>query len=290
MQFGPRRLGMPLTGSLHATIRRWRVPLAIGGTLLCGGLAVWGASAWLAVARHRAALDAVIELSAISQGGSLHTVSDAVRIFVNDHSQHNIDAEFRADWPYPYIMAEKVAAHAKAERAELAHMECSTRAGLVQAVLRRLGHSTRRIDVYDAHNLESHSFLDVWNADAQRWETQDPAYDLTWRDKRTGARISVAEAAIDLEAIEPCGRSACGWHVASREGFKASTLRNYFDFIVVRSPQAGLRYTVFTARATPDKVYQYRDKIGRFCEVMKKNCRDGLYDIATVPRAFASGP
>ncbi len=275
-------------GAVLSALARHRRPLlGVAAALLCIGLAAWGANAWLVAQRHQAAIDAIIEQVALPKDASFAGVTNAVRAFVNDHSRHKIDAEFYADWPHPYVMAEKVVAHAKGLRAERPHFECSTRTRLMRAVLERLGIETRRIDIYDAGTLRSHTFLEAFDSQSRRWETQDPDYDISWRDVRTQARVSIAAATGDLDAVEPCGRTACGWSVESREGIKAGALRGYFDFIVVRETDSGRRYTIHTPRAAPDKAYEHRGKTGQFCEVMEKNCRDGFFPIGSVPQALA---
>jgi hypothetical protein len=263
--------------------KRTLLLLTLAG-LVAVGLAGRAGANWWADRRFEIAASEVIELLDLPPTADFHAKTDAVRIFVNDHSQHKIDAEFYADWNDPYLLAEKVLAHARGSRPEAAHMECSTRSALMSAAYKQMGYATRRIDIYDADKLLSHTFLEVMNPETRQWETQDPDYDLTWRKASSSERVSVAEAAGQLDDIVPCGRAECGWSIASREGIKVQGLRRYFDFIVVRSRVPDRRYTVHTDRADPSKIYDYRSRKGTFCEVMAKNCRDGLFAIGTEPR------
>jgi hypothetical protein len=81
----------------------------------------------------------------------------------------------------------------------------------MRAVLTALGYRTRDVAIFDSHsNLKSHSFLEVLNPKTGHWETQDANFDIYWRDKQTGERISLAQRAEGLDAIEPCGRDVCG--------------------------------------------------------------------------------
>jgi hypothetical protein len=144
-----------------------------------------------------------------------------------------------------------------------------------------MGLATRRVDVYDAANLRSHTFLEVLNPDTGAWETQDPDYDIYWRRAGSPERVSIAEAAGDLDNVVPCGRTGCRWSISSREGTRAELLRDYLDFIVVRERASSRRFTVHTARADPAKVYEHRSRTGTFCDVLAKNCRDGLFPIET---------
>jgi hypothetical protein len=264
----------------HVWDRR-KLVLAGIGVVVAIGLAARAGANWSGEWRFQAAAAEIIGLLELPPDADFHTRSDAVRAFINDHSSHNIDAEFYADWPHPYLMAEKVIAHARGARAAPPHMECSTRTTLMSAILRQMGFATRRIDIYDAGTLRSHTFLEVMNPDTGAWETQDPDYDIYWRRAGSPERVSISEAAGDLDNIVPCGRTSCRWSISSREGTRAEALRDYLDFIVVRERASSRRYTVHTARADPAKVYEHRSRTGTFCDVLAKNCRDGLFPIET---------
>ena len=56
---------------------------------------------------------------------------DSVRIFINDHSQDKIDAVFRAMNGNALAFADGLIAHARDPSVERVHMECSTRANLM---------------------------------------------------------------------------------------------------------------------------------------------------------------
>ena len=52
-------------------------------------------------------------------------------------------------------------------------MECATRANLLQQILTEMGYRTRKVAIFDTDtNMESHTFLDVWNATADRWNSR----------------------------------------------------------------------------------------------------------------------
>jgi hypothetical protein len=161
-------------------------------------------------------------------------------------------------------------------------MECSTRSNLMGLILQALSYETRIVAIFDSRsNLKSHSFLEVLNPETGSWETQDPDYDIYWRSKMSGGRLSLAESAQDLGAIEPCGRSGCGWDHQSREGQRAEKLRSYLDIISITAKKKTQRYTVYTSRADVSATYKKGRKQGTFCEVESKRCRHGFYDIRT---------
>ena len=223
---------------------------------------------------------AILDLEATSD---FHQRADKVRAFINDNSDHEIDEEFRANSGNPAAYAAGVVAYAKRLSPEPVHMECSTRSSLMESILEALGYETRRIAVFDSHhekNLRSHSFLEVKNPETQQWETQDPDYDIYWRSMNSNNRVSLAEAAENMDAIEPCGRESCGWNHVSREKTNADKLKEYLDIIGVIENRGQLRYAMYTSRADLKRLYTNGSEQGTFCEVSPKRCRDGFYDIS----------
>lgn len=230
--------------------------------------------------KHDVALDQLMTLIPIPTRDDPQRVFDAVRAFVNDHSKYAEDEEFRSYWNNPHVMVQNMLDHARGLRREPVHLECSRRTGIVTDVLRKLGYESRRIDLYDFENLGTqHTFFEVLNTKTGRWETQDPMYDLYWRNRATHERVALTEAAGDLDQIEPCGPNSCGWDVISREKQPATDVRGKLDFMVVRT-RDGERYTVYTPRVDPNKKFEYRNKQGVYCDVLAKNCRDGFIPIA----------
>jgi len=228
--------------------------------------------------------DRMIAMSGLMGITDFHQRVDGVRAFINDNSDHKIDAKFRANQGNPAAFASSVLAYAEG-RGEPAHMECATRSSLMARILGALGYETRRIAIFDSHRDKqslfvlkgSHSFLDVLNPLTHQWETQDPDYDIYWRRKRDGARVSVVDAADNLNEIEPCGRTACGWQHVSREGIRAKNLANLLDIISVTDKDSGLRFSVYTSRTNLDQVYTKGTERGVFCEVEAKRCRHGFF-------------
>ena len=81
------------------------------------------------------------------------------------------------------------------------------------------------------------------------WETQDADCDIYWRDKESGERISLAEKAEGLDAIEPCGRDGCGWDHASREDLKPDMLKTFLDIVSITDRESGRRRPAFRGRS-----------------------------------------
>lgn len=229
---------------------------------------------------HVQEIVAMLDLKAIPD---FHLRLDKVRVFINDNSEHKTNDEFHANRENSAAFAAGVLAHAKGLSSDPINMECSTRTRLMAPILNALGYETRMVAIFDSDtNLKSHSFLEVLNPETGKWETQDADYDIYWRNRHSNERVSLAERAEAIDAIEPCGRNVCGWEHASREGIRANKLKAYLDIVSVTQREKGLRYALYTSRTDPDRVYRKEGETGSFCEVEAKRCEDGFHDI----RAF----
>jgi hypothetical protein len=250
---------------------------------LIGG-AIWLAVDWLREIRMTARADAhvqeILSMLGLAAMPDFHERLDKVRTFINDNSVHEIDDAFRANQGNPDSFLAGLLAHAKGTAAEPIHMECSTRTVAMERILKVLGYDTRIIAIFNSKtNLRSHSFLEVMNPETKRWETQDADYDIYWRSKSSGERISLADSAQAIDDVEPCGRSDCGWSHESREGIRAKKLIEYLDIVSITAKERAVRFAVYTSRAELDRTYSKDRKQGEFCQVEAKRCRRGFYDI-----------
>jgi hypothetical protein len=253
------------------------------------GLAVLGAGAWFAIdwfnerqttrQTNRYLLE-IIGMAGVADSSDFHQRVDKVRLFINDNSIHKVDQAFWANHGNPASFAGSLLSYAKGNSTEPVHMECSTRAGLMTRILGALGYETRTVAIFNSRtNLKSHSFLEVLNPETRLWETQDPDYDIYWRSKSSGERISLADAAENVGEIEPCGREFCGWNYVSRESIKAERLKDYLDIISITAKQKAMRYSLYTSRADLSRTYSKGQKQGAFCKVEAKRCEHGFFDI-----------
>ena len=226
-------------------------------------------------------MNEIIRLIDVRPSASFHETVDAVRIFINDHSQTKAGRTFHAMNRDNVAFAEGIIAHAHDASVERVHMECSTRAYLMSRVLRSMGVETRGRNFRYHGDYSSHSFLEGLNAESKTWEAVDRDYDLYWVAKRSGKRISLAEAGADLDDVSPCGRDRCGWDLVSR-----ATRRNRWSTSSTsfRSP-IGKGPSLFRPQA--QTVLSRRD--GTFCELFPRRCRDGFSAIAAETRAVRYG-
>ena len=199
---------------------------------------------------------------------------DALRHFVHTHSRHVPDAEYRTLVGDAKAIASAIIDHAEGRRAEAPHLICGTRAHLLVDLYRRQGYRARLVFVFDTDqsDMSAHTFADVFNPSTGKWESEDPTYDIHWREVSSRDRISLFDSAEDLGAIEPCGPIKCGWDILSDDGNSLEKLRGLIDLVAVDNDSENTQSTTFTSRAKLDKVLSFHGRTGRFCDIMKGRC------------------
>jgi hypothetical protein len=261
-------------------VRAWQ--LATGAALIAGLIAGGHAVAnWLEARQRSALAQELLAAADIDPDAGFHATIDAVRTFINDHSQHTMDAAFYAVWGDFAAMANGVLAHARGLSSETQHAECSTRSEMMSAMLRELGLEVRTVVLYRSDLTNSHTMLGIRNPQTGLWETQDPDYDIYWRHV-SGTRASIIDVVAAPESFVPCGRGACGWDHKSREGISATVMRQrkLFGFVAVSENDGARRYAFYTPSIDPQQSVTWRDDSGTFCEVIPKRCRQGFATIA----------
>jgi hypothetical protein len=129
--------------------------------------------------------------------------------------------------------------------------------------------------------MSAHTFADVFNPSTGKWESEDPTYDIHWREVSSTNRISVFDSAEDIDAIEPCGPTKCGWDIVSDQGNGVEDLRDLVDVVSVANDAENIQFTKFTSRAKLNKVLSFHGRTGRFCEIMKGRCdSDEMVSVA----------
>ena len=265
-----------------------RKPAKIAAAVLLA--AVFVTAAWIGIERFREArddraydaqLERIVSLMELPAEGDVQARFDRIRSFVNDHTRHKIDAAFYALVGDKNGIAERVIAHAEGKTDDRVHMECASRTNLMSRVMRKLGYETRVVAIFDTQNgLRSHSFLDVKNPKTGQWESQDADYDLYWTSRSRRERVSVADAAEDIDDLLPCSRERCGWDLVSRENIKVQKLPPYFDIVNVTRKEEDESYALYTSRADLKAMHEIKGAKGGFCDIFAKRCRDGFRPFA----------
>lgn len=209
-----------------------------------------------------------------SQAEDGRTVPERLRQCVRDATEHNIDAEFYANWKNPVRMTRGVLEYLRGTRATRMHLECSTRSGLLIGLLRAQGYMARDVIlVSSAPTFPDHVIVEVWNSERQSWEIQDPSYNIYYRRKSESSHLLSAEEILsaDLTEIIPCrDEKNCGWGRVTEENLAIADLREYLDTMVRKN--ANSRWQIYYDADGLDP-YRPVDMLS-YCEKREKFCKD----------------
>jgi hypothetical protein len=253
--------------SLEAMSRRVFYGLGIGLVALAAALGF--ALNALLQQRYENALDKIL-----LRADAHELRFEALRHFLHTHSRHVPDDEYRTLVGDAKAITSAIIDYAEGRRAEPPHLICGSRAHLLVDLYRRQGYRARLVFVFDTDqsDMSAHTFVDVFNPSTEKWESEDPTYDIHWREISSGNRISIFDSAEDIGAIEPCGTTKCGWDIVSEEGKSVEDIRALIDVVSVANDVENVQSTRFTSRAKLDKVLSFHGRTGRFCEIMEGRC------------------
>ena len=262
-----------LTGASFSMPSRllYRLACIVLGVLAVG----WGTAGLLRQHSYETELDDILLKSDAHQARF-----DSVRHFVHSHSRYANDAEYRRLVGHRRAMASAVIDHTEGRRLEPPHLLCGARAHLLADLYRRLGYRARLVAIFDTdrYTMRAHSFVDVFNPSTRTWESEDPQYNVYWRDVSSKKRVSVFDSAEDIGVVEPCGPTKCGWDFVSDEGGSGDDLRDLMDIVSVVNDDEDNQSTKITTRAKLDRPLSFQGREGRFCEIMKGHCDSASLD------------
>lgn len=157
-----------------------------------------------------------------------HTLSDSVRKFINETSEHNMQKGFTLSTSDITGMANAVADYVEGKN-EMPVLFCGHRAQMVRVLMEAYGYKTRLVNVVTSKFtdvINGHVFMEAFNPEANDWEVIDADFDSYWSNNQ-GERLSVSEVvSMNLEDFSPCNASGCSWANVSREGIDMMRLRN----------------------------------------------------------------
>lgn len=174
---------------------------------------------------------------------------DFVREFVFNNSIHQIDEEYVS---HNATALEMLYAHSLSG-ANPPHMDCSSRTSAMIEILESLEIRTRIVHVfsdnfYPQQGFQSHTFIEVYNADHRAWEVQDPDYNVYYLNPQDVARLSAAQ----LLLIKPASIVVGGTNPEQTQLVEENLLPNYFEAAVYQGwdgrPALGI---LNTSRLTP---------------------------------------
>jgi hypothetical protein len=194
---------------------------------------------------------------------------DFVREFVHNNSEHRFDDESK-HYAYNTPKVLQMLYDHYQTQSEAPGLICDTRSTAMIYIYEQLGIRSRFIHIYsdDFDTLQSHTFLEVFNDDTNRWEVQDSDYDVYYTAKNNQSRLSALQLVLsNLNNIQiQASTQGAIDHAAD------NLLPHYFEAVVYRD-EAGkpTQVIVNTDRFSIDKVYANKDdKPNQFIPQIKR--------------------
>jgi len=181
---------------------------------------------------------------------------DFIRDWVNQNSIHLIDkAHDQYAFNTPKVLTMLWQTYLTDQSP--AHLSCGPRALAMQAILNELGIQNRLVyiftDNYD--QVRSHTFLEVFNREVNKWEIQDPDFNLYYVDLRTQKRLATADLTWgDLDILVPQSATAQGWE----ENNVAFLKQDYFEAMMYPAQKKDDKFVILINhdRFDPEKIFK----------------------------------
>jgi len=108
----------------------------------------------------------------------------------------------------------------------------------MNTILERVQIQSRLVHIFSDERtfLSNHTFLDVFNSDTQRWEAQDPDFNVYYVDDLDGRRLSSAHLVFtDLSRATPISVGSSGW---TENGL--DPIRDHFEALMYDGRRDGI--------------------------------------------------
>ena len=241
------------------------------------GLLYEGLGDTLADKKRTLTIERIYALAELPGSLSFEEKIDHLRKFVHDNSDRTLNEEFYTKWENGGLENDFLN-YLEKRRQTPPPMECTTRSGLLGALLRHAGYTVRDVVAYNVNNnLSSHTFIEILNPDTGEWVAQDPDFNMIWRNKRTREPVSFAEVLGDIARHQPCLSAGCGWKKRDANGRTPERFRDDYQIASFIDRDKNERFTVYAPAFKPDTIFHYESRKATFCELIEKNCRDGFF-------------
>lgn len=201
---------------------------------------------------------------------------DFVRNWVHENSIHLID---KAHNQYAFRMAIVLPMlwQTYTVGAAPAHLSCGPRAYAMKVILDKLGIPSRLVMIFTDDNAEinSHTFLEVFDRESQDWVVHDPDFNIYYVDRRTQQRLSTIRLILsDLDAVVPVSDVTVGWQENNVEHLK----QHYFEALLYMNHLYGEKSVVMVNldRFNPNKRFQRNDDL-TFHEFANKHYKEPVF-------------
>lgn len=155
---------------------------------------------------------------------------DFVRKWVYENSIHRIDAQHR-EYAFNTPRVISMLWNTHISKQDYAHLSCGPRAMAMKRILDSLGVKSRVISVFTDNNpqVNSHTFLEVLNTETERWELQDPDFNIYYIDTESKKRIATSRLIWgDLDNVTPISTNKKGWKDNNVQHLK----QDYFEAMI----------------------------------------------------------
>lgn len=223
-------------------------------------------------------IDALIALiPQESKQGDFYEVTNNIRRFVYDNSVHMEDEEFYAHWRDYEVMLRKMYEHANGETDKKVHLECSTRTGITERILQKMGYITRSISVHRYEpNYPAHTFFEVYNFERKDWEIHDPDHNVFWKNIKTNERASIEDLVRGpIDDFTTCvSDDFCGEGTTE---IPREKLNNYMVLAAIIDRKKEERTLLVNSKGFDlNRPLLARNKMLSYCEFMPKNCKKNI--------------
>jgi len=151
--------------------------------------------------------------TSISFGNKTELI-DSVRKFVNAHSIHRERTKYHRERAFlvDSVLKDMWLLNQK-KFDSIPHLSCGPRAYAMHSILRSLNIPVRIVmQIYPGNEIKSHTTLEVFNDNHNRWELQDPDLNVYFKDTVLNERISMLGMKnIDETHYAPCKDDSCTW-------------------------------------------------------------------------------
>lgn len=145
-------------------------------------------------ARIQKEAERTIKLIDIPEDISVSEKTDIIRQFVHENSEHNMDKEFYSYWHDVPHMLSLMKRHKQNPLFQKPHAECSARSAMMYWLLQVMEIKSRIVVIRPDEDVTmSHTFLEIYNPQTQKWEISDPWYNLYWVFREDSRRAGVED-------------------------------------------------------------------------------------------------
>jgi hypothetical protein len=201
---------------------------------------------------------------------------DFIRNWVYKNSIHKIDAEHNQyAFDIPRVLSMLWSTHQTSRGHP--HLSCGPRTYAMQTILNDFGIPNRIIMTFSdkADEIQSHTFLEVFNRESGDWEVQGPDHDICYIDIHNWKRASAARLFWgDLNCIIPVSSTKKGWE----ENNVGQLKRDYLGAMMYRDLLDGEKSVILInlTKFSPTKIFE-KNNYTSFYEFARKTYRNPVF-------------